>query len=57
LDFGLVGKLAKVTTALANADLDIFAISTYNTDYILVKAIDFDCAVNALCNDGHKIME
>lgn len=57
LDFGLVGILAKVTTVLANADLGIFAISTYNTDYILVKALDFDWAVNALSNDGHKIIE
>lgn len=57
LDFGLVGILAKLTTALAEAGLGIFAISTYNTDYILVKAKDFDCAVNTLRNDGHKIIE
>jgi uncharacterized protein len=57
LDFGLIGILAKLTTAFAEAGLGIFAISTYNTDYILVKAKDFDCAVNALRNDGHKIIE
>lgn len=57
LDFGLVGILAKLTTAFAEAGLGIFAISTYNTDYILVKAKDFDCAVHALRNDGHKIIE
>jgi hypothetical protein len=57
LDFGLVGILAKVTTALANAGLGIFAISTYNTDCILVKTQDFNCAVNTLRNDGHKIIE
>lgn len=57
LDFGLVGILAKLTTALAEAGLGIFAISTYNTDYILVKAEDFDCAVDTLRNDGHKIIK
>lgn len=57
LDFGLVGILAKVTTALANAGLSIFAISTYNTDYILVKEKDIECAIIALRNDGHKIIE
>ncbi len=57
LDFGLVGILAKVTTALANAGLGIFAISTYNTDYILVKEKDLKCAIIALCKDGHKIIE
>ncbi|QJW49234.1 ACT domain-containing protein [bacterium BFN5] len=56
LDFGLVGILAKITTALANAGLGIFAISTYNTDYILVKAKDLEYAIIALHNDGHEII-
>lgn len=56
LDFGLVGILAKITTALANAGLGIFAISTYNTDYILVKEKDLQCAITALRNDGHEII-
>lgn len=56
LDFGLVGILAKITAALAKAGLGIFAISTYNTDYILVKAKDLEYAIIALRNDGHEII-
>ncbi|QJW47925.1 ACT domain-containing protein [bacterium BFN5] len=56
LDFGLVGILARITAALANAGLGIFAISTYNTDYILVKAKDLELAIIALRNDGHEII-
>lgn len=50
-------ELPQVTTTLANAGLSIFAISTYNTDYILVKEKDLKCAIIALCNGGHKIIE
>ena len=42
LDFSLVGILAKIASLLAAATISIFAISTYNTDYILVKRHDFD---------------
>ena len=37
LDFSLVGILAKIATILADCKIPIFAISTYNTDYVLVK--------------------
>lgn len=37
LDFGLTGILAKIASVLAEAEISIFAISTYDTDYILVK--------------------
>ena len=57
LDFGLVGILAKITAALANAGLSIFAVSTYNTDYILVKEKDLEDAIIALRNDGHEIIQ
>ena len=38
LDFSLIGILSKITAVLADNKIGIFAISTYNTDYILVKA-------------------
>lgn len=57
LDFSLVGIIASITTVLAKEDLGIFAISTYNTDYILVKNKDLNCAVTALRNEGHVIIE
>ncbi|EAX48395.1 conserved hypothetical protein [Thermosinus carboxydivorans Nor1] len=56
LDFGLVGILAMVSTALARAGISIFAISTYNTDYILVKDRDFNSAVDILRNEGHEVL-
>ena len=55
LDFGLTGILASVLDPLAQAKLGIFAISTYNTDYILVKADKIDAAIAALRAAGHNI--
>ena len=57
LSFGLVGVLAQVSAVLVEAEVSIFAISTYNTDYILVKNRDFDAAVVVLRNDGHEVVQ
>lgn len=57
LAFGLVGILSKLTTTFAEAGIGIFAISTYNTDYILVKTEDFDSAAYSLRIAGHEIIE
>ncbi len=48
LDFSMVGVLATLTTALAEAGIPCFAISTYDTDYLLVKEQDADDAAEAL---------
>ena len=48
LDFSLVGFLAKISTALAQAKISIFAISSYDTDHILVKEKDFAKAKGVL---------
>lgn len=37
LDFSLIGVLSKIASILADNDVSIFAVSTYNTDYILIK--------------------
>lgn len=55
LDFSLVGILAKISAVLADASIGIFAVSTYNTDYILVKEYDFDRAATALISNGYAI--
>lgn len=52
LEFGLVGILATISSALANAGVPLFALSTYDTDYVLVKAETLDIAVTALRNEG-----
>ena len=55
LDFSLVGILSKLSGILAENQIGIFAVSTFNTDYILVKAEDFEqdypCAGNSRIRD------
>lgn len=55
LDFSLVGILFSVSMVLAENDISIFAISTYDTDYILVKDKDADGAVKALRKNRYKM--
>lgn len=55
LDFSLIGILSKISTILANAGISIFAISTFDTDYILVKEKDLDKAVEALSKQSYVI--
>lgn len=55
LDFSLVGILAEIASLLAAATISIFAISTYNTDYILVKSHDFDAAAAILKQNGYQV--
>ena len=57
LDFSLVGILAKIVSLLAAATISIFAISTYNTDYILVKRHDFDAAADILKQNGYQVAQ
>ena len=55
LDFSLVGILASIAGCLADAGISIYALSTFDTDYALVKAKDFDRALNALAEAGYRI--
>lgn len=55
LDFSLIGILSKISTVLAESGIGIFAVSTYDTDYILVKAEHFDEAADALAAAGYGI--
>ena len=56
LDFGLIGILAKLSAVLAEKKIGIFAVSTYNTDYIFVKQENFDRALDALAEAGYTII-
>ena len=51
----LVGILLSIAQPLADAGLAIFAISTYDTDYVLVKLRDLPAALNALRAAGHQV--
>ena len=53
LDFSLTGILAEISTILSKAGISIFAISTYDTDYILVKKEKLQLAEEALLAAGH----
>ena len=55
LDFSLVGILAKISGVFAENSIPVFCISTYNTDYVLVKTEYFDRALNVLMNIGYTI--
>ncbi|NLL71521.1 MAG: ACT domain-containing protein [Epulopiscium sp.] len=55
LDFSLVGILAQISSILAKHEISIFAISTFNTDYILVKKDKFSKAVHALKGAGFEV--
>lgn len=56
LDFSLIGILSKISGILADNKIGIFAVSTYNTDYILVKKENFDKAVNVLAASGYTLI-
>lgn len=55
LDFSLIGILSKISGILADCGIGIFAISTYNTDYILTKEENFDRALAALSEAGYTV--
>lgn len=56
LDFALVGVMASLTGPLAAAGVSLFALSTYDTDYLLVKAGNLAQAVDALESAGHTVV-
>lgn len=56
LYFSLIGILASITVPLAEAKVSIFTISTYDTDYVLVKSQDLSHAVSALKNAGFLVI-
>lgn len=57
LDFSLVGILASISSLMAERSISIFAISTYDTDYILVKEKDVDEAIRALEDNNYEVRE
>ncbi len=57
LDFSLIGILSKISTILADNQIGIFAISTFNTDYILTKDENFSRAIEVLVGAGYEVGE
>lgn len=56
LDFSLIGILARIAGVLAEKQIGIFAISTFNTDYILVKKENYERALQSLAEAGYHIV-
>lgn len=57
LDFSLIGILSKLSAILAEQEIGIFAVSTYNTDYIFVKEENYERALNALAARGYTVTD
>ena len=57
LPFNLVGIIAGLSGTLANAGVSIFALSTYDTDYIMVKQTDLDRALATLRRAGYPVSQ
>ena len=56
LDFSLIGILSKISGILADNKIGIFAVSTYNTDYILVKEDNYERALGVLSAEGYTVI-
>lgn len=55
LDFALTGITASLASPLAAAAVSMFAVSTFDTDYVLVRVADLDRALAALKKAGHRV--
>ena len=56
LDFSLVGVLSQISRILTENEIGIFAVSTFNTDYLLTKKENYEKAIETLNNAGYKII-
>ncbi len=56
LDFSLIGILSKLSGILAEHGIGIFAVSTYDTDYILVKEENYARALTVLASEGYTVV-
>ncbi len=56
LDFSLIGVLSGISAILAEQQIGIFVLSTYNTDYILTKSENYSSAVSSLKRVGYSIV-
>ncbi len=57
LDFTLVGILSELTGILAGQGVPVFAVSTYDTDYLLVRENQASLAIEALVRKGHTVLQ
>ena len=56
LDFSMIGILSRISSILAENEIGIFAISTYNTDYILTRKENYGKALKVLSDAGYSVI-
>lgn len=56
LDFSLVGIISKISTILADNKIPVFVVSTFNTDYILIKDMYIKKTIEVLSKEGYEIV-
>ncbi|ULQ60233.1 ACT domain-containing protein [Brucepastera parasyntrophica] len=56
LDFSLTGIIAGISSVLSERQIPVFVVSTFNTDYILVKAVVMKEAIQALEENGYSVV-
>jgi hypothetical protein len=57
LDFSLVGIIARISAVLTEGRISVFVVSTYNTDYVLVKSAERSRTVALLREAGYHVFE
>lgn len=57
LDFSLTGIVSGITSALAKSKVSVFVISTFDTDWILVKEAKLERAIDALVGAGYTVVQ
>ena len=57
LDFSIIGILSSISTILAQKGISIFAISTYDTDYILVQNKNINTAIDSLIKERYEVIQ
>ena len=55
LDFDMIGVIAKITNILAKAEISVFVVSTYDTDYFFISDENFNAGVRTLTDNGYVI--
>ncbi len=55
LDFSMTGIIASITEIVAAAGISIFAVSTYDTDYFLLKEENLQAAISELAKEGFEV--
>lgn len=56
LNFSILGVIARIADILCREGISIFVVSTYNTDYLFIKAVHLDAGVSALSRQGYQIL-